>query len=115
MLSHTCPKLLEQTLGDKHATTLPTKRDGDAGSAISYCVGSQCFRPRGFDVVSLNVPFVVAGPKATVSTCKSQNNALICVPLRCGPIAIPAPPPAARLGTLVAMPVQEVLTAGFPL
>src|SRR6266702_8130148 len=67
-------------------------------------------------MVSLKEPSagLALGPNVMVSACKSQNSALICVPLRCGPIVIPAPPPTARLGTFVAMPVHELASAGFP-
>src|SRR5437867_5910996 len=96
---------------------LATKRDDGLGNPFFYCVGSQCFRPSG-SVVSLNVPSVLAGSNVIVSTCKSQNSALICLPLRCGPIVIPAPPPGTRFttyGAAAALPVHEPLTAGGPL
>ena len=68
-------------------------------------------------MVSLKEPSagLALGPNVMVSACKSQNSALICVPLRCGPIVIPAPPPTARLGTFVAMPVHDAAFLGSPL
>src|SRR5206468_4531441 len=66
-------------------------------------------------MVSLNEPKTELGPNVMLSACKSQNNALIWAPLRCGPVVIPAPPPAARFGTAVATPVHEALRRGFPL
>ena len=41
------PDLLEHTLADKYMITVPTMGDALRGSPFSYCVGSQCFRPRG--------------------------------------------------------------------
>ena len=52
MLTQMRPESLQQTAANQHKVTIPAKRDGEAGNPFFYCVGSQCFTPRGLDVES---------------------------------------------------------------
>jgi hypothetical protein len=114
MPAHIRSDLLKQTLAEEHTMALATERDSNFGNPFLYCVGSQCVDV----VVSLNVPGAVAGPKVMVSACKSQNSALICVPLRCGPLVITPPPPTGRFfmyGGAAARLVHAAMSVGSPL
>src|SRR5437762_9668565 len=111
MCAHIRSDLLKQTLAEEHTMALATERDSNFGNPFLYCVGSQCV------AVSLNVPGTVAGPKVMVSAWKSQNSALICVPLRCGPLVITPPPPTGRFltyGAAAARLVHAVMSVGSP-
>ena len=114
MCAHIRSDLLKQTLAEEHTMALATERDSNFGNPFLYCVGSQC----PVTVVSLKLPAVVGGPKVMVSACKSQNSALICLPLSCGPLVITTPPPTGRFFTYggnAARLVHAAMSVGSPL
>ena len=67
MFAHAIPELLERTRADEHTVTVFSKRYYDPGNPFFYFVGSQCFKPSGSDIVSLNEPKIEAGPNVKLS------------------------------------------------